>query len=498
MPLHRVTAASAHGLHDSAGSRAAEQAGLSALPPHTLMQRAGASVARLAIAIAPHARLVRVMAGPGNNGGDGYVAAAWLRRAGRRVDVVAWVDPAHLRGDAAWAAAEARAAGVPVHTPGDAGDAVPDLHIDALLGLGTARPIDRPLAEAVALMNGCGAPVLAVDTPSGLAADTGVATGPVVRATHTLALLTLKPGLLMAAGRDACGDLWFDDLDAPAPPGTACATLPGRPAAPSRLHRSHKGSYGDVAVVGGAPGMGGATWLAARAALAAGAGRVYASPLDAAAALFVPTWPELMGRHAIWHEPPARLRELTLVCGCGGGASVREALPPLLAHGPRLVLDADALNTIAADADLQAQLAHRATAGRATVLTPHPLEAARLLGLDTAAVQADRLAAARTLADRYGAVVVLKGSGSVVAAPGRLPAINPTGNAALATAGTGDVLAGWIGGAWAAGVPSRDAADVAIAAVWRHGTAADRHVDAGRLGPLCASALIDAMSADGG
>lgn len=494
MTLRRVTPVSACWLHDCAGSRAAEQAGLAPLPPHTLMQRAGTAVARLALAIAPHARLVRVMAGPGNNGGDGYVAATWLHRAGRRVDVVAWSDPARLQGDAAWAHAEARAAGVDMHSPrAETGGAAPDLVIDALLGLGTTRAIAGPLADAVALMNGSGAPVLAIDLPSGLAADTGAAPGPVVRATHTLALLTLKPGLFTAAGRDACGTLWFDDLEAPAAPDTACARLSGPPAATTRRHGSHKGSYGDVAVVGGAPGMTGAAWLAARAALAAGAGRVYASPLDDTAPLLAPAWPELMGRHAIWLEPAPRLRELTVVCGCGGGAAVRGALPPLLAHVPRLVLDADALNAIAADADLQAQLAHRAAAGRATVLTPHPLEAARLLGTDSAAVQADRLAATRTLAGRYAAVVVLKGSGSVVAAPGRITAINPTGNAALATAGTGDVLAGWIGGAWSAGVPNRDAFDVAVDAVCRHGAAADHHVAAGHPGPLGASALIDAM-----
>ena len=518
MTLRRVTPASAWWLHDSAGSRAAEQAGLASLPPHTLMQRAGTSVARLALAIAPHARLVRVMAGPGNNGGDGYVAAAWLHRAGRRVDVVAWGDPARLQGDAAWAHAQARAAGVEVRTPQVEMDGTaPDLVIDALLGLGTTRAITGPLADAVAVMNGSGAPVLAVDLPSGLAADTGAAPGPVVQATHTLALLTLKPGLFTAAGRDACGALWFDDLDAPAAPDTACARLSGPPAASTRRHGSHKGSYGDTAVVGGAPGMTGAAWLAARAALAAGAGRVYASPLDHTAPMLAPAWPELMGRHAIWLEPPARLRELTVVCGCGGGAVVRGALPPLLAHAPRLVLDADALNAIAADQGLRQALCSRGARGLATVLTPHPLEAARLLGSDTGSVQADRLRAATALARELGCVVLLKGSGSVIAAPQTRPVLNPSGNALLAGGGTGDVLAGWVGGLWAqlaaarseppaAGVDSsahaahgshtawQAAWQAARAATWLHGHAADRQLATAECTPgLRAGDLVERM-----
>ena len=170
---------------------------------------------------------------------------------------------------------------------------------------------------------------------------------------------------------------------------------------------------------------------------------------------------------------------------------MRLVLPRLLSLAARLVLDADALNAIAADAGLQTQLAARARRGHATVLTPHPLEAARLLGAEAAGVQANRLHAAHTLADRFGCVVVLKGSGTVIAEPGRAPHINPTGNAALATAGTGDVLAGWIGGLWAAESPSGAGFDVAIAAVYRHGAAAD----ATSVTPLRAADLVDAMLA---
>ncbi len=491
-------------LHDVAASRAAETHALGGSEAHALMQRAGTSVAKLALAIGPHARHVRVMAGPGNNGGDGLVAARWLWRAGRSVDVVLWADPARLAGDAQWALEQARASGVHIH---DRPDARPvDLYLDALLGLGTSRPVEGSLAEAIMLMNRAAAPLLAVDLPSGLDSDTGNASAAAVRATHTLALLSLKPGLFTAMGRDLAGQVWFDDLGLPPEDATACARLTGLAeiGRGERPHASHKGRFGDVAVVGGSPGMSGAAWLAARAALAAGAGRVYASLLDEAAPLLLPARPELMGSARVWLEPPERLQDLTIVCGCGGGTSVAAALPPLLAHAARLVLDADALNAIAGDAALQQQLMRRSMRGRCSVLTPHPLEAARLLGTSSAEVQADRLGAARTLAERFSAVVVLKGSGTVIAAPQCLPAINPSGNAALASAGTGDVLAGWIAGHWSAeGGPAGDircAVNAALTSVWRHGRAADRHVERGRQGPLTASDLIDAMgdtSSDG-
>jgi hydroxyethylthiazole kinase-like uncharacterized protein yjeF len=326
-------------------------------------------------------------------------------------------------------------------------------------------------------MAGAGRPVLAVDVPSGLHADTGA--GLAVRATHTLALLTLKPGLFTAGGRDAAGQVWFDDLEVPAGPEALRAVLAGPPQAQPRLHASHKGSYGDVAVIGGAPGMAGAALLAASAALHAGAGRVYLAPLDPAAARLAPGLPELMLRD--WSSLP--LPSLAVACGCGGGTAVADVLPQVLPQAASLVLDADALNVVAAQADLQALLRARSRRSLPTVLTPHPLEAARLLGTSTPAVQADRLAAAQALAARYACVVVLKGSGTVIAAPGQPPAINPTGSARLATGGTGDVLAGWIAALLAHGLPAFEAAQ---AAVFRHGQLADRW-PAGE--PLVAGAL---------
>jgi hydroxyethylthiazole kinase-like uncharacterized protein yjeF len=182
-----------------------------------------------------------------------------------------------------------------------------------------------------------------------------------------------------------------------------------------------------------------------------------------------------------------------VVCGCGGGEAVPAALSSVLAHAPRLVLDADALNALAADPALRNLLQARASRSLPTLLTPHPLEAARLLGIAGAQVQQDRLACAQALADQTGATVLLKGSGSVTAAPGELPRVNPTGNAALATAGTGDVLAGWCGGLWAQR-PEDRAAQIASAAAWEHGTAADRWPGAGHGLPLRADALIEAMA----
>lgn len=238
--------------------------------------------------------------------------------------------------------------------------------------------------------------------------------------------------------------------------------------------------------------MGGAALLASRAALTAGAGRVYLTRLDdnlAPDALR----PELMPRSVQAALRPAMLAHTTVVCGCGGGDMVSDVLPQVLQHAARLVLDADALNAVASDAALRAALTDRQSRGQATVLTPHPLEAARLLGANTAAVQADRLHQASTLADQFGCVVVLKGSGTVIAGPGHTPMINPTGNARLGTAGTGDVLAGWLGGLWSQ-MANTSAWEAAAASVWHHGWAAEQAGAGDPRLPLRANDLIEAMA----
>lgn len=498
-------------LHGAAASRRIEQRAAAALPPHALMQRAGRTLASLAQALAPHAERIWVAAGPGNNGGDGLEAAGLLHQAGRSVRVTLAAERSQLPADAAASLQRALHAGVSIEwlAPGSGARAAAqplfphDIAIDALLGLGAGsgsarRPPDAVLAALMRQLGEAACPVLSVDLPSGLYADSGDAAGcgAAVRATHTLSLLTMKPGLFTGSGRQHAGEVWFDDLGSAAAHEPPDAWLTGHdPGAwPARSASSHKGSFGDVAVVGGAAGMTGAALLAARAAHAAGAGRVFVDLLAPAGDPLDALRPELMFRAGWSRSPGTALATTTVVCGCGGGDAVRPVLPRLLGGAPRLVLDADALNAVAADTALQALLAARAGRGAATVLTPHPLEAARLLGCSTAELQADRLAGARRLADRFQCSVVLKGSGSVIAAPGRLPCINATGNAALASAGTGDVLAGWIGGGWAQWPADATAADdaahaVACRAVAAHGAAAEPE----RPGSLRAADLIETL-----
>jgi hydroxyethylthiazole kinase-like uncharacterized protein yjeF len=474
-----------------AASRALEGAALALAPPHALMEAAGLALARLALAVAPGASTVWIAAGPGNNGGDGLVAARHLHAAGRRVQVSLLADPARQPADAQQALRRAQQAGVPIEAGLPAAGPPAGLAIDALLGLGSHRPPGAELLAAIRLLNASPARVLAADLPTGLCADTGVRFGETaVHAAHTLALLSLKPGLFTAEGRDHAGQVWFDALDSVAP-GAPDAWLAGPPRWAQRRHAHHKGSFGDVLVVGGAAGMAGAALLAARSALAAGAGRVYLARPDEGPLPADPLRPELMPRERNQALAPAMLESSTVVCGCGGGSTIAGLLPTLLRHAARLVLDADGLNAVAADPALAQALAERAARSQPSVLTPHPLEAARLLGSTTAQVQANRLSTAQALADRLGAVTVLKGSGSVVAAPGRLPVINPTGSARLGTAGSGDVLAGWLGGLWAQ-QPAAEGALAAEQAVWLHGRAGETGDQ--RL-PLRAADLIDHMVA---
>jgi ADP-dependent NAD(P)H-hydrate dehydratase / NAD(P)H-hydrate epimerase len=498
-------------LHDTLAARQYEQQALACSAPFALMAQAGQAVARCAQAIAPHGRSAWVAAGPGNNGGDGLVAARHLLRAGWSVRVSWLADPARLPADAQRALDEARAAGVPIDArlPDEPADVV----IDALLGLGQSRAPAGDLAAAVARLNQWRhvATVLSVDLPTGLCSDTGRVLGAqAVQAHHTVSLLTLQPGLFTGEGRDHAGRIWWTglgvDLDLPA---SARLTGPddARRARPARRHAQHKGSFGDLWVVGAAAGMQGAGLLAGRSALRAGAGRVFLAALAPEAPGWDDLAPELMMRPVEAALKPGVLEAATVVCGCGGGEAVHAVLATLLSRSARLVLDADALNALALDPALTPLLQARAARGRATVLTPHPLEAARLLGCQAAEVQANRPAAARALAERFGAVVVLKGSGTIIAAPQRIPAVNGTGNARLATPGSGDVLAGWLGGWWAGhGQDTRPAeplglaATVAAGAVWLHGLAAQRPAtpewpeQADGASPLTASRLIEAMS----
>jgi hydroxyethylthiazole kinase-like uncharacterized protein yjeF len=477
----------------------------------TLMSQAGLSVAKLAMAIKPFAPRHWIFCGPGNNGGDGLEAATHLHQWGQEVRVVLWQPLSKRPSDAANALNKVKALGLSIQEtlPTQSEVGPQDLCIDAMLGIGlrsgTAEATERSASERSASEHSAsdaaqdiqtwihslyqfGADVLAVDIPSGLNANTGQfqhkpTTPPNIQAQHTLQLLTAKPGCITAHGRDACGTLWLDTLNSDDLQQnlTASAQLNSRfQNVLKRQHASHKGSFGDVTVIGGEAvqvrgmGMTGAVDLAASAALHAGAGRVMACYLEAennTAANFsamapAPRLAEIMQRQF----SAVQLQNGVIVCGCGGGMAVVKVLPQVLQHSVSLVLDADALNAISRDPWLRDLLRQRATRNLRTVITPHPLEAARLLSSDSATVQNDRLCAAQTLAKDLHCTVVLKGSGTVIAKSGAVPAINFTGNARLATGGTGDVLAGLLGARMAQGMGDFEAA---CTAVFEHGLAAD-------------------------
>ena len=459
-------------LHNTASTRKIEHELQAQLPHHTLMQRAGLASAQLALAVAPHAQTIWIACGPGNNGGDGLEAALQLKQMGKNVAVTYLGDPAHAPADAKVAYQRAVAAGMRFESSPPAQF---DLAIDALLGIACHSPPTGQMAHCLDLINQFSGPVVCLDLPSGLLADTGQwlykPSHALAQERHTLSFLTLKPGLFTADGRDAAGRVWFNTLVAERTTNEPeQAVLQGATKLSSRhlQHNTHKGNFGDVHLIGGANGMVGAAVLAANAALQSGAGRVYVGLLDEQAQTSISaSHPCLMVR--AWRDLPRHAD--AVVCGCGGGSQIAQALGVLLGQSQRLVLDADALNALSADAQLQTLLAHRVGKQYATVLTPHPLEAARLLGCSTVEIQSNRLFHAQSLADKMQCVVVLKGSGSVVAAPNAIPVINPTGNALLSTAGTGDVLAGLIGARLAQG---QEAMQAACSAVFDHGLRADQ------------------------
>lgn len=450
------------------------------LPPQALMQRAGAAIAsRAAQLFTEHGddAPVLVLAGPGNNGGDALEAAAVLADRQIPAQVLLLAKPEQLPEDARASLSRARARGVGCRA------SLPvtacSLVIDGLFGIGLARPLAAPFVEVIDAVNQMTCPVLAIDVPSGLDADTGMLVGGIaIRASHTLTFIGSKPGLYTGHGRDYAGSVSVDPLGiAPQLFPPPVAVLNGKTLFSSRpgqrQHASHKGSYGDLTVIGGAPGMVGAVILASRMGAMAGAGRVFAACIGPTPA-FDPMHPELMCRDA----RALALDRGAVVAGPGLGRS-REAsdiLARALSCPLPLVLDADALNLVAAEPGLQQRLLQRRAPA---LLTPHPLEAARLLGSQADRVQADRLQSAAELARRFGAVTILKGSGSVIAAPDGRLVVNGNGNPALATAGSGDVLAGLCGALLAQQFSVWEAA---LAAVWLHGAAADTIVAAG-IGP---------------
>jgi len=486
-------------LYSVAEIRAIEHTAAPLLPPGALMQRAGQAGANAALDLLPFSTnraKVLVLAGPGNNGGDALETAAHLAYAGAQVSILHFDAPDGQSLERAAALQRARSSDARfVDLDPDAMAATEwNLVVDGLFGIGLRRPLDGAMRQLVEAVNLLRCSILALDVPSGLDADTGAIVGPdgvAVRATHTATFIGDKPGLHTCDGRDHAGIVEVCRLDLEASLFNSSRLHLNDVKFFSRhlrarRHNSHKGSYGNVAVIGGARGMSGAPVLSARAALYGGAGRVYALFAEDAPA-YDSVHAELMCRLASDFD----FNTATLVIGPGLGASrlAQDLLSRAIASDSLLLADADALNMISAEPALQNALRQRAVPA---VLTPHPLEAARLLGCSTSDVQSDRLGAAQQLAERCRCCVLLKGSGSVIASPGSACTINATGNALLATAGTGDVLAGWIGGLWAQ-FPAAPAAQVACAATHRHGQAADRAAARGWSGPLRAADLIDAM-----
>ncbi len=460
-----------------------------------LMERAGAAAAEVALRLCgDRGRPIVVLAGPGNNGGDAFVAARVMRSHYHDVHVVFAGMPDRLPPDAAAAyRAFTEAGGTTLAEPPAPR---PSLVVDGLLGIGLARPPEGRYADLVEWANASGARILALDVPTGLDAATGEAHAPVIRASATATFIALKPGLLTADGPDQCGDISVHalGLDAGAQAkghrldwDALAAALPAVLA--RRTRNVNKGTFGTLGILGGTEGMGGALILAGRTAMRTGVGKVWLGFLMADPPKLDTGMPELMLRHAgavLDAQPDA------LVVGPGLGTSdaARTLLMRALALQIPLALDADALNLIARDAALLAAVQKR---GAPTLATPHPGEAARLLAIDIAHVQNDRMGAARELAKRMAANVVLKGAGSVLAHPDGTWDINASGGPALATAGSGDVLSGLLGALLAQQIDARTALRYAVCL---HGAAADAFVAAGS-GPLgvTASELPDAARA---
>ena len=435
----------------------------------SLMERAGASAAELALMLASETgEPILVLVGPGNNGGDALVAARLLAAQGIPLLVVSRADPARLPADAAHAWEIWRQGGGKIHPDIPAGQRF-GLIIDGLFGVGLVRDVGGEEARWIELANTLPCPRLALDIPSGLDSDSGRVRGIALRADHTLTYLGLKPGLLTADGPDCCGQLHLDRLgidptNLPAAPGFALTQLQARHTLPPRRNNSHKGEFGHVGIIGGAPGMVGAALIAGRAALRQGAGSVTLGVLDERVVVD-PFEPRLM-----FGVPEAllqgRLDVLAIGPGMGLSARANELLQQALAVPCPLLLDADALNLLAAHAELAKLAAQRS---HPTLLTPHPGEAARLLGTRSAEIQQDRIGAALELSRQFCAQVALKGAGTVVASPAGRYAINTTGGPWLAQAGSGDRLSGMVAALLGQGMQADDALQ---AAVWLHGSAA--------------------------
>jgi ADP-dependent NAD(P)H-hydrate dehydratase / NAD(P)H-hydrate epimerase len=452
------------------------------VPGYTLMQRAGAAAFRFLQQRWPGAQRIGVACGSGNNGGDGYVLARLARASGCEVHVFA-TGPARADESMQAAAAWHEAGGATTDWSGPDAIAVPevDVWVDGLLGIGLSRPPQGPVAELIDAINASGRPVLALDLPSGVDADRGSAPGAAIRADTTISFILAKQGLETGVGRRLAGERVLDGLGLPvealqAQTPTAVRYRPGSLAdwiVPRRVD-SHKGDHGRVLCIGGEHGFGGAIRLAAEAALRCGSGLVSVAtrPLHVPAILCAR--PELMvqgvdGPDGLTGLLP-RIDVIALGPGLGTAEWGRGLWQAALASGKPCVLDADALNLLSA---------HGQALPSGCVLTPHPGEAARLLGIGVAEVEADRYAAAQALAQHFDAVVVLKGPGSIVAVDGQPAAVIDAGNPGMAVGGMGDVLTGVIASLMGQGLSPHRAA---LTGALLHAAAADRAATEGQRG----------------
>ncbi len=505
---------------------------------YELMGRAAAASLRELRARWPVARDLLVICGGGNNGGDGYLLARLARLAGLSPRVLAVVDPARLTGDAAKAAADCRDAGVPIlaHEPRELTLRIAraDVVVDALLGIGLVDNVRAETAAIIDTINAARRPVLALDIPSGLCADSGVVRGTAIAAVATVTFIARKAGLYLAAGPDHAGDVVLEPLGVDArirerAGRRAVIRLLDRSqlahALPPRRREVHKGELGHVLVVAGAAGMPGAARLAGQAALRAGAGRVTVLTAPESVTAIAAGCAELMVRSlpsapvaaaSVVSSLMAAADAVAIGPGLGQGDWGRNtfslALDAACARGLPTVLDADALNLLA-DAALAASATSATSAAMATagatvplppqcVLTPHPGEAARLLGTTAAAVQADRLHALRGMRSRHAATVVLKGAGTLVS-DHPLPWLCAYGNPAMAVPGMGDVLTGVVATLLAQGLDAPLAArsgvllhalagDLAAARV--EGSKPDGRIDRGLLASEMAALLPEVLA----
>ncbi len=455
-----------------------------------LMRRAGTAAFDLIATRWPKARAVAVVCGAGNNAGDGFVVARLAKAAGLAVDLLSVMPDAKLAAEAGRAAADCRAAGVAAAAFDARALENADVIVDALLGTGLSRPVTGDMRAAIDAINAARAPVLALDVPSGLDADTGWPNSAAVSADTTMTFLGLKQGLFLGGAADYCGRLEFDGLDIPAdlaasltPPALERLTVADLALAlPRRPRGAHKGSCGRLLLVGGGPGMPGAIRLAAEAALRTGAGLVYVATHPDNVVPVLAGRPEIICRAVSSGQDLEELLRTAdgAVLGPGLGQSLwaRALWRRVVDTELPLVVDADGLNWLAAEPFARGRW----------LLTPHAGEAARLLGSSADEVQRDRRAAAQALSRRFGATVVLKGPNTLVATSraGDPLRVCDRGNPGMATAGTGDVLAGTLGALY---VQTRDLDVTARAGVLLHALAGDAAAVAGERGTIAGDLL---------